>query len=346
MADPPIARRYLLHLGLFLATCLTTTFAGLTMVGSPAPEFLMGGEGLETVGIDWAHWWRGLSFSATLMGILLCHEMGHYLAARRHGVDVSLPFFIPLPIGLGTLGAVIAMRERIRSRNALMDIGAAGPLAGLVVAIPLLVIGLALSDVEVVPHGQAFMREGNSILYLTLKYVVKGAILPAGQTDVMLHPIAWAAWCGLLVTMINLIPVGQLDGGHVAFAFFGDRYGMASNRFRQVLPVVGLAVMAYVFFDAWQDVATLPDGRAILLEGQGGDLVAPLWLNTRWEALSVAIQAALPWFVWYALLLAFRRAAEHPQVDMEPLSRGRQALGLLVMAIFVLICTPIPLRIG
>lgn len=180
------AKRILIHAGLFVACCVTTTLAG------------------------------GVAFGATLMAILACHELGHYVAARVRGVDASLPYFIPLPpIGtFGTLGAVIRMGKPIEDRNALFDVGAAGPIAGLVVAIPLLAVGLSLSTVGPSPADGS--QEGNSVLYALLKYAVLGRWLPSDGVDVQLHPMALAAWFGLLVTMINLMPIGQLDGGHVA----------------------------------------------------------------------------------------------------------------------------------
>jgi membrane-associated protease RseP (regulator of RpoE activity) len=338
MADRPAQHRYWLHAVLFLVTCVTTTWAGLLYVGPEAAEFLMGGEGLEPGGIDVEHWWRGFAFSGTLLGILLTHEMGHFIAARRHHVDVSLPYFIPLPVGLGTLGAVIAMREKIRARNALMDVGAAGPLAGLVVAIPLLVIGLVLSDVEIIPLGEPVFSEGNSLLYLGLKLAVFGEVLPRGGRDVFLHPMAFAAWCGLLVTMINLIPVGQLDGGHVAFAFFGDRYEWASRWFHRLLPVVGVGVAIWVFWTALHTVTPPPEDAPAL------------WLKTPGEALGAALEAAAPWFIWPLMLLLLRgggrKGQSHPDVGLEPLGRGRRAVGILVMIIFILILTPVPMRTG
>lgn len=355
--EPPLGptkNNYLLHFLLFVATVITTTHAGLMYVSTGMEPSIWIGiidlgpdmpvvlfepwTGFDPGGIALLEPWRGLYFSATLMFILLCHEMGHYIAARIHKVDVSLPYFIPLPfLGLGTLGAVISMREKIKDRNALMDIGAAGPLAGLVVTVPLLIYGLWLSDVSVVPPGTHAMSEGNSIFYLGLKYLVKGELLPWGGRDVFLHPIAWAAWCGLLVTMINLIPVWQLDGGHVAFSYFGSRYEWASRWFHRVLPVVGLGVVVYVFIDSLYAVAPVPSG------------VPPLWLNTWDDALTSAVGAALPWFIWPALLLLMLRRSGgryHPPVNLAPLSRGRRAVGILVMIIFVLIFMPIPLRVG
>jgi membrane-associated protease RseP (regulator of RpoE activity) len=161
-------------------------------------------------------------FTAALLSILLAHEFGHYVAARLHGVDASLPYFIPLPIlsPFGTMGAVIRMRSIIPTRRALLDIGASGPLAGMAVALPLYAWGAAHS--QVVPLDAAAGGElGSSLLLRALDRVFAPAI-PEGM-DLMLSPVAYAAWAGMFVTMINLLPAGQLDGGHVAFALLGDR---------------------------------------------------------------------------------------------------------------------------
>ncbi len=205
---------------LFLATLLSVLFIGM--------ESAMQEAGLATamsVRDLLLNLYRGLPFAGTLMTILLAHELSHYFVARRYGSPVSLPYFIPLPAGpIGTLGAVIVQRAPMRSRKALFDIGIAGPLGGLLLAIPLLLLGLSLSSVGPLPSDVAsFTQEGNSLLYLGLKYLVFGRVLPGNGVDVWLHPVAFAAWLGLLVTMINLIPVGQLDGGHVAYALLGRR---------------------------------------------------------------------------------------------------------------------------
>ena len=301
-----VPSRPLLHLGLFAATCATTFVAGAQFGGGFDPA-------------------SGAQFAGTLMAILVCHEMGHYLVARRHRIEVSLPYFIPLPpfISLGTMGAVIRMARPISDRNQLLDVGAAGPLAGLVAAIPLLLVGLSLSPVETVTAPGALV-EGNSLAYLGLKYLVHGQILPAADgADVQLHPMAFAAWVGLLITMINLIPIGQLDGGHIASAWLGDRHERLSAWLHRLLLVIGAGAFT-----------------ALTAEARGAGWA---WA----DALPRALWGALPWLVWAGLLVVMRRmggGVYHPPVDGMPLSRRRQALALGVALVFILIFTPIPLR--
>jgi membrane-associated protease RseP (regulator of RpoE activity) len=183
----------------------------------------------------------GLPFAITLLVILGAHEFGHYFAARHHHVAVTLPYFIPMPLSfVGTFGAFIQLRSPVRNRNQLFDVGVAGPLVGLVVALPLLLYGLSMSPVQALPSEGGYIMEGNSILYAGAKVLIHGELLPANGRDVMLDPIAFAAWFGILVTAFNLLPVGQLDGGHVLFALFGDKVRVVGLVFVGVLLVMGM----------------------------------------------------------------------------------------------------------
>lgn len=188
---------------------------------------------------------EGWGFVASLLAILVSHEFGHYFMARRFGVAVSLPYLIPMPISpFGTMGAVIRMKDIPPNRRAMLLIGAAGPLAGLAVAIPVLLYGLSLSQVTPLP-ASGYSMEGNSLLYAGLKYLIFGRLLPSGGEDVFLHPVAFAGWAGLLVTSFNLIPAGQLDGGHVAYALLGQRTRYLNWAILGVLLVMGL------FWQGW-----------------------------------------------------------------------------------------------
>jgi membrane-associated protease RseP (regulator of RpoE activity) len=205
----PTAARVSINIVLFVVTLFTTLMAG---------SMYEGGNLLS-----------GVPFAFTLLGILGTHEFGHYFVARYHKAAVTLPYFIPFPalpgvLSLGTMGAVIQLRSPIRDRKQLFDIGVAGPIAGLVVAIPLLIYGLMTSPVQASPVGTGYYyQEGNSLLYLLLKYLVHGQILPNNGIDVSMNSITYAAWIGLFVTSLNLLPMGQLDGGHVAYSLFGRR---------------------------------------------------------------------------------------------------------------------------
>jgi membrane-associated protease RseP (regulator of RpoE activity) len=196
--------------GLFALTMLSCLFAGAQMVPGP-----------EEINFNLLD---GLPFAASLLAILVAHEFGHYLVARRAGTPTSLPYFIPLPIpgGFGTMGAFIRMAAPPRNRRHLLAISVAGPLAGLILAIPILWIGLRLSSIEPVPpHGYQLL--GNSLLLKALEFLALGRLLPSGGEDVMLGQVAMAGWAGLLITGLNLIPAGQLDGGHILFALLGPQ---------------------------------------------------------------------------------------------------------------------------
>jgi membrane-associated protease RseP (regulator of RpoE activity) len=274
--------------------------------------------------------WGSALFTVSVLLILGAHEMGHYLMARAHGVDATLPYFIPVPLGFGTLGAVIRLKGRVPTRNALVDIGAAGPLAGLLVAVPLLAVGISLSQPIDVPEGLGHfppstslwhfaewlgqwarhewrggppvpesgeaMLFGDNLLGLGLARLIHGA-LPHGK-DLAAHPVLVAGWFGTLVTMLNLLPVGQLDGGHLTHAWFGP-----------------YAVKL---------------GRAV------AGLLLPL-----------ALFGSASWLVWFFLVTRVV-GFEHPPVVQadEPLSRGRKVVCVLCFIATVLTFMPVPLDAG
>ena len=179
----------------------------------------------EYVTLMAANLWRGIPYAASIMLILGGHELGHYFAARRHGLAVTLPYFIPLPLfsPFGTLGAFIQLRQPMRNRKMLFDVGASGPLVGLVFAVPILFIGLASARTgPIMPGG---LYEGDSLMYAFAKIVTFGHFLPNNGMDVYIDSsqLAWAGWTGLLVSALNLIPIGQLDGGHILYSLLGER---------------------------------------------------------------------------------------------------------------------------
>jgi membrane-associated protease RseP (regulator of RpoE activity) len=180
----------------------------------------------------------GLPFAITLLGILGVHELGHYLAAQWYHVQATLPYFIPMPLGLGTLGALINIKSPMRSRRVLFDIGLAGPYAGLLVAVPLFLMGLYLSSTNFVPLGLGRIpleTLGSSVFSRTAVALMTD--IPLGQT-LEVHPILYAAWWGIFVTGINLLPVGQLDGGHAAYALLGRyAHGVALLTFLMLIVV-------------------------------------------------------------------------------------------------------------
>jgi membrane-associated protease RseP (regulator of RpoE activity) len=228
----PKPPRLLLHLGLLLATVVTTVIAGALQQGVNP---------LLTPGLLY----KGIPFSFTLLLILGTHEMGHYLVSRRHHLDVTLPYFIPappIPFIIGTFGAFIRIRSPIKDKRALLDVGCAGPLTGVLVAIPVILIGLKLSTVTVIGGGEESLTLGEPLLFKLLSWMALGAMTP--EQNIILHPVAFAGWIGLLVTALNLLPVGQLDGGHVAYALFPEYHRYIS------LGVLGLLVVCGVWF--WQ----------------------------------------------------------------------------------------------
>jgi membrane-associated protease RseP (regulator of RpoE activity) len=294
----------------FTLTILSVMFVGATSSATSMPSTIAG-------------WFTfmlaGLPYAFALLAILVCHEFGHYLAGRFHKTAVTLPFFIPLPIGLGTLGAFIQLKEPPKNKRILLDIGLAGPLAGLVVAIPFLIYGLYSSPVEQLPVHLPLIQgfEGNSIFYLFIKYIVKGQLLPqpatyagvspfiywiryfftgrplpAGGLDVTLNPFAWAGWVGLLVTSLNLIPAGQLDGGHIMYVLLGRRTS-------KLLPYILIVLVALSF-------------------------------------------VYTGWLLWAFLIFLLGRYHAEPLDEITPLDPKRRAMAVLGVIIFILVFMPVP----
>ncbi len=292
---------------MFLLTAASVLFTG-AMVSYTQP----------TISNVWQFILSGVPFAVSLLAILLAHEFGHYLAARFHNTQVTLPYFIPFPFGLlGTMGAFIQIKEPPKNKRILLDIGIAGPLAGLVVAIPVLLIGLSLSKVGPIPAGPPLGLEGNSILYLFAKFLVTGELLPApasygsvspflywlryfftstplpyGGHDIFMHPVAFAGWAGLLVTALNLIPAGQLDGGHILFVLFGKR-------------AIRLVPFILVFLG----------------------LLGFIWSG---------------WWLWMAIIFLIGRVYLEPLDEITPLDPTRKMVAVLGLILFFLLLSPVP----
>jgi membrane-associated protease RseP (regulator of RpoE activity) len=305
---------------LYVLTIFTTLFAGASLSDQIPPD----------AGLGWilAHLWIGWPYALSLMVILTGHELGHYFAGRRYKVPVSLPYFIPIPLpfplSLGTLGAVIFMKGRSVNRRQMLTVGAAGPLTGFLLAVPILLLGLSLSTVEPISApapGMASFFEGNSLLYLLLKFVLFGQILPGSGApptilaslreigaallgsfpidrgyDVFIHPVAMAGWVGLLVTALNLLPVGQLDGGHVLYSLVGQR--AKSLTWPVIIALVLMGIL--------------------------------LWPG---------------WLLWAGLIFFFGQSHPDPLDQVTRLDLPRKIVAVTVLLIFVLTFTPLPMQL-
>ncbi|MBI3170431.1 MAG: site-2 protease family protein [Chloroflexi bacterium] len=293
---------------LFVLTVLSVMLAGAQPEG-PMPQDALGQMLMLAKSIL-----TGWPFALSLLGILLAHEFGHYFMSRYHKTPATLPYFIPFLPPLGTMGAAILMRGTPKNKRVLFDIGVAGPIAGLIVAIPVLIYGLSLSTLGTIdPNPNGFL-EGNSLIYLLAKFAVFGQLLPApvepqgisywlqyfftgrpvpfGGLDVFIHPVAFAGWAGILVTALNLIPAGTLDGGHVIYSLFGDK---AKKAFPYI---VGLLAILGFFWSGW-------------------------WL-------------------WAALLFWLGRVNAQPMDQITELDPTRKLIAYAMMVVFILVLTPVP----
>ncbi|MCZ2128176.1 MAG: site-2 protease family protein [Anaerolineales bacterium] len=305
----PKADKVSVNIILFVLTIFSVLLAGVQTDG-PVPQDAAG-QILFLVKNIFSGW----PFALSLLGILLAHELGHYFMSRHHKTPATLPYFIPFPFSpLGTMGAAILMRGIPKNKRVLFDIGVAGPIAGLVVAIPVLLIGLALSTTGTIdPNPNGFL-EGNSLIYLLAKFVVFGKLLPApaepqgilywlqyfftgkpipfGGVDVFIHPVAFAGWAGILVTALNLIPAGTLDGGHVVYSLFGEKA-------RKAFPVIIGLLLVFGFF---------------------------------WSG----------WWLWAALLFWLGRVNAQPMDQITELDKPRKIVAYAMIVVFVLVFTPVP----
>lgn len=275
-----------LPVGLFLLTAFTTLWAGAYATRNNPKE-----GPLQFLLSDPAALLKGLPFAGTLLGILVTHEFGHYLFSRIHRVPASLPLFIPGPPHfIGTFGAIIRMRSPILSRRALFDIGVAGPIAGFVVAVVALVIGLSLSKV-VTNEAVYGLHLGEPLLLQFVSWLVLGP-LPQGY-DVVLHPVGFAAWFGLFVTSLNLIPIGQLDGGHVAYALWGPRQRTVALAMLPILMMLGFMPGGWPGWFLWAGMAGLVGlGHPPVRDPRAALGRTRIWVG--WGALAIFVLTFAP----------------------------------------------------
>jgi len=301
-AAPPTREAWGVHGLLFAATLFTTTLAGAIIAGAVPDDPRV----LFHPGAWIRDWPAGLSFSLPLLAILLCHELGHYVTARRYDLDVSPPYFLPappIPVWIGTLGAFIRLRTVLTDRRQLIDVGAAGPIAGFLVALPVLWIGLAHSTPILASNGASGIHGmilwfggapaaqlGDSLVTLLVRRVAA-----PGATALTMHPMALAGWLGMFVTTLNLLPIAQLDGGHILFA---------------ALP-------------RWQERAARAFWIGIMLLGV-------FWVG---------------WLIWGFVVLALSRGRlGHPPVldAYRPLPRSRRRLAWVSLVLFLVTFAPVP----
>jgi len=253
---PPPRRRVFLPVALFLLTVVSTLFVGLHLSEAfahghpPFTKSIYSAEVFDALFANPMVLFAGWPFAATLLGILLAHELGHYFTCRYHGIRASLPYFIPAPTLIGTMGAFIRIESPIRNRRALFDVGISGPLVGFVLAVPALILGLASSKVVPGVHEQSEIFFGNPpLVWLFLQWLHPG--VPA--ENILMHPMAHAAWVGLFATALNLLPVGQLDGGHIVYALAAEKHRRVSRLLTLSLLLAGLLGWYYpqLFWQGW-----------------------------------------------------------------------------------------------
>lgn len=295
-------KQYIIHIVLFVLTIFSTLVAGALQKGInivAEPSRIV----------------EGYPFSVSLLAILLTHELSHYFASRLNHTRATLPYFIPAPSIIGTFGAFIKMKSPIINRRALVDIGASGPIGGFIVALFVTIYGLSHSQIVSIKNSTGGLILGDSILFSTLSKLILGT--PPEGKDVMLNQVAFAGWIGFFVTSMNLLPIGQLDGGHVAYALLGQkRHRVLSVFLATLLALAG--TLRILLYNSLLEQSFLYSIKDYLWEG---------------------------WLVW-AFLLYMLGLSHPPVIYWEvPLSRGRMIMGWAALLIFILTFTPAPFRV-
>ena len=373
---PPLSpgRTAALHIGLFLITLVTTTLAGVQLTRGglgflPLDVFALRGAAL------WSELQRGLWFSLPFLGVLTVHEFGHYFVARHNRVRTSLPYYVPFPLGLGTFGAIIRIRDRIFSRREFFDIGLAGPLAGFLVAVPLLIYGFThLPPLDylfrvhpeyarfgadyaryVYPPGSAGLTLAKPLLYQWLETAFADPARLPHANELLHYPVLLAGALSLFFTALNLLPMGQLDGGHILYGLLGLR------RFNRLVLWLFIGFVFYAGLGLfslgsdWQSwlyggpvyagYLALLFWRVLPTPRRGLLLAAGIWAAQLAVAELVPHVQGNPGWLVFGLLLGRLTGIYHPPApDERPLSAGRRVLGWVMVAIFVLCFTPSPFR--
>ncbi|MCC3155361.1 site-2 protease family protein [Hymenobacter sp. BT770] len=372
--EPSPGRTYAVHILLFLITLVTTTLAGIQLTRGdigflPLDVFALRGAALR------AEVERGLWFALPFLGVLTVHEFGHYFTARHNRVRASLPYYIPFPMGLGTFGAIIRIKDRIFSRREFFDIGLAGPLAGFVVAVPLLVYGFTqLPPLDylftihpeyarygadyaryVYPPGQEGITLAKPLLYRLLEAAFANPTRLPHPNELMHYPVLMAGALSLFFTALNLLPMGQLDGGHILYGLMGRR------RFNQAALVLFIGFVFYAglgLFTLHSDWQTWLYGgpvyalylglifwRVLPKPHQGLLLAAGIWgAQLAFSVAQPGILGNPGWLIFGLLLGRFTGIYHPPAPDERRLSPGRKVLGWLMVVIFVLCFTPSPFK--
>ncbi|ACF13220.1 peptidase M50 [Chloroherpeton thalassium ATCC 35110] len=331
-------QNYPVHLLLFLATVITTTLAGTFWIGKPYS--------LENLDALRTNFKDGLPFSLALLTFLSFHEFGHFFACVAHRVRATLPYYIPMPpisfiLNIGTFGAVIRIKERIPNSKSLFDIGVSGPISGFVVAVGLLVLGFAtlppidyVFDIhpeyrelgEIPAAGPGTLIAGKNLLYWILESLFASPNVPP-MHEMYHYPLLFAGWLGSFVTALNLLPVGQLDGGHVIHAMFGGKtHRLVARAFVVFIILLGLPTFA-----EWL-LALL----AYFANFEFSGFPYPIWLRMlSWPS----------WIFWAFILIKFIKVDHPPVLNEHRLDSGRMAIGWISIIIFILCFTPVPFTV-